>query len=411
MENKKRSKIIKGVWVVLLLGMGFLWGFFAHRNRIFPANLLRSLKPKKGTQIQSRSQQLEKLQALPYIKGTYDPDRKASGVVLNEAGETSSGYNLYISKSDRAAYLIDMEGRILHQWSYPYGNWHHSELLPSGGLLVTIRDRQLLRLDRDSTVVWSADGRFHHDIWVRTNGDIYAIARVARSCPAIHSAVMTLDEHIVIFTEDGERKSEISLLDILLGSPYACLLPSVGDRDFGPDMELDILHANHVEVFDGRLEDHSPLFREGNILLTIRNINLAVIIDGRSMEILWAWGPTNLYLPHHSTLLENGHMLIFNNGVERSEVLELDPLTFRVVWRYAPEEGFFTETRGSNQRLANGNTLITESDKGYVLEVTPDKRAVWKFANPDVDEEGIRSAIWRMQRFPPDALPFLDVIE
>jgi hypothetical protein len=388
-----------------------LWGFFAHRNRVFPANLIRSLKPKKGTQIQSRSHQLEKLQALPYIKGTYDPDREVRGVVLNESEETSTGYNLYISKLNRAAYLIDMEGMIIHQWSYPYGNWHHSELLPSGELLVTIRDRQLLRLDRESQVLWSVDGRFHHDLWVRENGDIYALARVARSCSKIHPTVKTLDEHIVILTEDGERKSEISLLNVLLESSYACLLPSIGDKDFEPEMELDILHANHVEVFDGSLEDLSPLFRKDNILITIRNINLVVILDGHSMKIIWAWGPTNLFLPHHSTLLSNGHMLVFNNGVERSEVLELDPLTFQVAWRYAPEEGFFTETRGSNQRLANGNTLITESDKGYVLEVTPDKRVVWKFANPDVDEEGIRSAIWRMQRFSPDELPFLDNIK
>jgi hypothetical protein len=59
------------------------------------------------------------------------------------------------------------------------------------------------------------------------------------------------------------------------------------------------------------------------------------------------------------------------------------------------------------QRLPNGNTLITESDRGYVHEVTPEKETVWRFANPDVNEEGKRMAIWRMTRFRRADLTFL----
>ena len=50
---------------------------------------------------------------------------------------------------------------------------------------------------------------------------------------------------------------------------------------------------------------------------------------------------------------------------------------------------------------------MTESNRGYVHEVTPDGRTVWKFANPDVNEQGMRMAIWRMTRFGRDELPFL----
>ena len=66
-----------------------------------------------------------------------------------------------------------------------------------------------------------------------------------------------------------------------------------------------------------------------------------------------------------------------------------------------PKDDFFSKSRGSVQRLPNGNTLITESDKGYVFEVTPKKEIVWRFANPDI-EDGIRQAIWRMTRFVPN---------
>ena len=53
-------------------------------------------------------------------------------------------------------------------------------------------------------------------------------------------------------------------------------------------------------------------------------------------------------------------------------------------WKYVgdPERPFETETCGSCQRLPNGNTLITESDNGRALELTPQGDVVWEFLNP-----------------------------
>ena len=83
-------------------------------------------------------------------------------------------------------------------------------------------------------------------------------------------------------------------------------------------------------------------------------------------------------------------------------------MTFEVTWRYAPKRGFLSRYRGSAQRLPNGNTLITESDRGYVFEVSPDHDIVWRFANPDVQTDNMRVAIWRMTRYSRDELDFLD---
>jgi hypothetical protein len=38
--------------------------------------------------------------------------------------------------------------------------------------------------------------------------------------------------------------------------------------------------------------------------------------------------------------------------------------------------------RGAQQRLPNGNTLITESEAGRLLEVTADGEVVWEYINP-----------------------------
>ena len=83
-------------------------------------------------------------------------------------------------------------------------------------------------------------------------------------------------------------------------------------------------------------------------------------------------------------------------------------MTLDVEWRYAPKSGFLSRYRGSAQRLPNGNTLITESDRGYVFEVSPDHDIVWRFANPDVGPDDFRVAIWRMTRFSLGELDFPD---
>jgi hypothetical protein len=83
-------------------------------------------------------------------------------------------------------------------------------------------------------------------------------------------------------------------------------------------------------------------------------------------------------------------------------VLELDPATRTVTWRYGEAEGerFFSAKRGASQRLANGNVLITDSESGRAFEVTRAGEIVFEFANPHIFEDK-RAAIYRMTRVPP----------
>jgi len=90
-------------------------------------------------------------------------------------------------------------------------------------------------------------------------------------------------------------------------------------------------------------------------------------------------------------------------------VVELDPVTKRIVWEYKRKD-FFSLKRGASQRLKNGNTLITESDKGRVFEITPDGVIVWEFYSKSVKEK-LRKAIYRMKRIKNNKrYPFLNSI-
>jgi len=101
------------------------------------------------------------------------------------------------------------------------------------------------------------------------------------------------------------------------------------------------------------------------------------------------------------TLLENGNILIYDNGANRSysRIVEFNPISESIEWEYKanPPQQFYSKLRGSNQRLPNGNTLICDSENGRAFEVTKDKEIVWEFYNPEI-QKGKRKLIYRMMR-------------
>jgi hypothetical protein len=61
------------------------------------------------------------------------------------------------------------------------------------------------------------------------------------------------------------------------------------------------------------------------------------------------------------------------------------------VWTFADLTFFYAgPTHGGAYRLPNGNTLICQSQAGYVFEVTPDGTIVWDYDHPSLISRGLR---------------------
>ncbi len=402
---------------VVLLVIGFVWGYFAHRDRIFPSTLIRrSLRPELRVDAPAQSPAAGLLRSLPYLDSMAAQNPRERGVTLHR-GEAFEGINFYSSQAgdqDRA-YLIDMDGRVVHAWRLRAGpnrtqraDWTHAELLPNGDVIGVLKDEALVRVNARSELVWETKLAAHHDFWIGADGLIYALTHRRVSAPTIHPTLSILADSITVLTSGGKFVREISLLETIERSPWASLLPRLSGLKFPSEaQEIDLLHANHVERADGRVRETSPLYAPENLLVSMRHLNAIVILDGVTGRILWLWGPSNVTAQHHPRFLPNGNILLFDNGRQSSQVVEVDPRTNEVRWRYAPEGGFFSPTRGGNQRLPNGNTLITESDRGTAFEVTSEGKTVWRFVNPDVSSRGDRTIIRRMTRYSRAELPFL----
>jgi hypothetical protein len=86
-----------------------------------------------------------------------------------------------------------------------------------------------------------------------------------------------------------------------------------------------------------------------------------------------------------------GNILVFDNGRYRrdySRVLELDPMTNRIVWS-SPTHWYSWHISGA-ERLPNGNTFICDGPIGRLFEITPEGGIVWEYLNPTIDPKKAR---------------------
>lgn len=407
---RRRFYVPVGIVAAALL---FACGWFARPNRAPRAarsrhpDAARADPPPRLAELDRERADPEALAAIPYLGSVSGSARSAAGVLSREAA-AFEGLNLVCSWDSPRARLFDMQGKLVHEWKQGTRGWNDVALLPDGSLLAAVNEQGLLKLDRNSRPLWWFAERVHHEFQVASDGSVRVLVRKAALRPEIHARYAAIADEVVTLDANGRELGRVSILEAIERSSHAGLLPSAAHRDFGPSRtELDVLHANSVEAFDGRLAGKSPLFAKGNLLVSMRTIDSVAIVKPDSLDVLWLWGPSILRGQHHATLLDNGHVLVFNNGLEASGAIEVDPLTWQVEWQYSPGKEFFSRSRGAAQRLPNGNTLLSASDKGYAREVTPQGRVVWEYANPENDEKGQRLTFRKVTRYRREELRFL----
>lgn len=379
---------------------------------------------------------MEALKSLPYVGWTpakEDIDKK--GVTKYDTAKAFDGINLFMSAGGLEVHLIDMKGRRLHTWSAKRsGHRYHemAKLLPNGDLLAIVESRNLVRMNWNSKVKWVNDKRYHHEITIAPNGDFYVLGREDTMTVLFGLPVPFITDYIAVISPDGQTKRKIPLLKAarqhipfgMVVKIYRWMLKRDNRRSLlerykekkhylGQSTLFDIFHSNTITIIDRDIEG---ICKKGDLLTCIRELDLIGILDFETGKFVWTWGPGELSGPHHPTLLDNGNMLIFDNGRIRgySRIIELEPVSEKIVWQYkaSPPQRFYTAIRGSCQRLPNGNTLITETDKGHVFEITRGGRIVWEFFNPYVDARlKKRRVIYRMPRITePQEYPCLSAL-
>lgn len=341
-------------------------------------------------------------------------DKKLSGVKIYDKNKICKGYRLYENK------LIDTEGNIIRKFPTKYINILHKKNI----IGQTNYEKAPWGIwDKNSKLIWKKNQAIHHDIFITEKNTILTLEKETQK---YKNRLVEFDT-IVEYDMKGKKINTISIWENLkefqkqhkkfpLDLPKIPLIPLVAKRKEKSPWggNYDYYHANSIQIIpENKSGKKDKRFQKGNIIISFRHGSLIYILDKDTNKIVWNLGQNaienNIEGQHAVQILNNGNLLIFDNGRYRgwSRIIELNPINLKIEWEYK-KENFFTIAQGYVQRLDNGNTLITESEKGRVFEITKDKEIVWEFYHEEKQNKtnsqhpecyGKRQWIYRMTHY------------
>ena len=333
-----------------------------------------------------------------------------SGITLNDASKRYDCVVLFAPMfGSGEVYAINTDGNIVHEWKLPWSPGLYGYLLPNGNLLYLGKTTKksevdfpfwerfkggiIAEVDKDSNIISKYEDIYHH-----------------------HDARRTSSGGLIYMTVE---KVENSLAKQVKGG----VIPA----DYSGVMWSDVLielDANNNKIWEWRSTDHLDVnkhpitfndprdeWSHGNtvvpidddkVLVSFRNISTVALIDKITGKFIWEIGPDILAQQHDPSLLDNGNVLIYDNGVHRldepmpfSRIIEVNPNTMNIEWEYfdKPKFNFFSPYISGVQKLPNQNVLITEGNFGRIFQVNQNGEIVWEYNSPyyEPDHEGIES--------------------
>ncbi len=272
---------------------------------------------------------------------------------------------------------------------------HYVEFNPAGDSVRSITVSLPRYLDNhDLWITPGSDGteRFHFFTYDHRPSDLREIGGA--------DGVLLAGHQLVRLRSDGSTEFEWNAWDHLSFEEWIELpRPRPDDLD-GRDFD----HPNSL-AFD----------RDGNYIVSFRQLAQVMKIDAENGDILWRIGglksdfsflddPLGGFSAQHSaTILPDGNLLLYDNGTSHQPqesraveyALDLTSRTARLVWQFRHLPPVYTAAVGSVQRLENGNTLVGYGWIGRAVEVGQDGAVQWSV---ELRVDGKAALVYRLVR-------------
>jgi hypothetical protein len=360
--------------------------------------------------------------------------RRGTGLIAHDPERAGEGYTLIAPQTgDGCVYLIAMDGSVAHRWNLPYHAGRHAVLLPNGNLghngkLPGTPDHYgpwqmwhggvFSEVTPEGRIVWQhTDPLHHHDAQWLPNGHI------------LYCAMDVMPAAFAARLQGGSRAHSLPG-----GIVYGDVIREVNRQgeivwEWKAWEHLDpeafpmhpIFQMEHWPMINGL-----GVTRAGLVLMSLRTTSGVIGVDRATGDVAFHIGTDIVAQQHTPVELDNGRILIFDNGNLRpgvsahySRVIEVDPATMRIDWQYTDitRGSFFSAYMGAAQRLPNGNTHITESASGRLFDVTPEGQVVWEYVIPFFAEYadaaarrysgGPQNSVFRSYRYQKADIPWL----
>ena len=317
-------------------------------------------------------------------------DENDQGYALHLPNAVAPGYTLVAGLSkdqDSSAFsveLYDEECQHRHSWPVDYSKLdpeglkplnvmlHGMEVFPDGSIAVTFdAGNAIARLNACGDPMWVVKGGYHHAITRDGKGGLWAWR---------NNEIVRLDEETGEITKTLSLESDI--VKAVGGQEGVFLVRSFAAGEDKPlSLASDPFHANDVEPLRAEMADAFPQFEEGDLLISLREINLLAVVAPDTGALRW-WQTGPWLKQHDPDFQPDGTIAVFDNatGSGASRILRIDPVTRDVTTVFAgtTDAPFSSWQRGKQQMLPNGNVLVTQAQHGRVFEATPDGQIAWE---------------------------------
>lgn len=351
---------------------------------------------------------------------------RATGLTFHRPGLSTKGYTLVTPAWDKEAYLVDIDGRIVHRWTFDTIDPGYGRLLDNGNLLMSGSDvnlpeppadeptkppppferhvtrlggykTTLLEVDWDGEVVWSYENLAQHHDFVRLPNGNTMVPEWVELSEELHRKVRGG------YKEPRERLPRLLGDDIVEVDRHGTevrrlhtwqLLDPIKDPINPTKRRWEWTHVNGIDVNSA-----------GDIAFSARSNDRVGVIDGDTGELKMKF--TEAVGQHHVTWTDDDHLLMFDNGRTTSPILQIAVPSGEIVWKYEadPVHQFFSNYMSGAERLWTGSVLVCEGSSGRLFEVTPGGDVVWEWINPFTNRRSSGSlavGFYRAHRYPPD---------
>jgi len=396
---EKVAKIVSSASVYFLTVMfAMLLGFMIANFRIWPYNVIDTATCMFVNLVKFN-------RVAPNNVYCQAPDNSLQKRVnIYEPSNMLSGYYAIFGWDDKrgitTGWLYNEKGSLQHSWHIDYKVITHRNsiglfIIPQafaiekdGCIIFAIAGKYLVKLDKNSRLVWKKKGVYHHNISKADDGTYWTW--LGENTAYDHYNYM-----VNFDSKDGSVIQKIGLVeDIIRQSGNLARLFYVTanypfnhfDEDPYDSLNLspqDFFHPNDVEPLPEVLAPKFPMFEAGDLLISFRNINLIMIIDRATYKIKW-WKRGPWFGQHDPDFTKEGKISVYNNNSARawSEIISIDPNNMHFEVDIGKNDFFFkADLLGKHQRLPNGNILITIPSKGQAVIVSESGDKVAEFNN------------------------------